>query len=176
MLRFRHRRRYREIAMKTKYLETRHKRTWFGAKANVTIGPGFLHRAGLGGFAIPHPPLANLLLRKGMSGDLQRRLSFTHEFAHFQTAPLVLAYMAALFSLIAIQGGIDLKGILILLTSTQALWEILSEGLVILEAPAAYRAWYDGIPRWPRFLFWGIGSLVATAGWLVVFNVAIFCE
>ena len=46
----------------------------------------------------------------------------------------------------------------------RAIWEILSEGLLILEAPAAYRAYYDGIPLWPRILFWSAGVLTASAG------------
>jgi len=152
--------------------ETHHRKTWFGVTARVTIGPGFMHRAGIGRIAIPHPPAANWLLRQGMPGDLQRRLSFIHEFAHFQTAPVVLACMTALFTLAFLRNRHGFAEILILLASIQALWEILSEGLMILEAPAAYRAWYGGIPLWPRILFWTIGSLVAAAGWLVVFTVA----
>jgi hypothetical protein len=152
--------------------DTQTMRTWFGMTARVTIGPSFMHRAGIGRVAIPHPAVANWLLRQGMPGGLQRRLGFTHEFAHFQTAPLVLAYMAALFSLAAIQGGIGLREIFILLTSTQALWEILSEGLMILEAPATYRAYYDGIPLWPRVLFWGVGVFVASAGGLLFIKIA----
>lgn len=153
--------------MSDNHPKTCHRTTWFGVTARVTIGPGFMHRAGIGRVAIPHPPVANWLLRQGMPADLQRRLSFIHEFAHFQTAPVAFAYMAALFAQAFLKGGIGVKEILILLGSTQALWEILSEGLMILEAPAAYHAWYAGIPSWPRILFWCLGLLGAIAGWLV---------
>jgi len=147
--------------------ETRWHRTWYGLTAYVTLGPGFLHRAGFGRLKIPHPPIANWILRQGLHIDAKRRLSFVHEFAHFQTAPVVLVYVAALLRNEFVQGGIGLSEILILLLSTQALWEILSEGLAILAAPAMYHAWYEGVALWPRFLFWCLGLLGAAAGWLV---------
>ena len=139
-------------------------RTWYGLTAYVTLGPGFLHRAGFGRVKIPHPPIANWILRQGLPADVKRRLSFVHEFAHFQTAPVVLVCMAALLTPAFVQGGIGLGETLVLLSSTQAIWEILSEGLLIMEAPAAYRVYYDGIPLWPRVLFWSAGVLVASAG------------
>jgi hypothetical protein len=146
--------------------ETYHRKTWFGATARVTIGPGFLHRAGIGRVAIPHPPVANWLLRQGMPADVQRKLSFVHEFAHFQTAPVVLLSMIAIVTLAFRKNRLDVAEILILLAGIQALWEILSEGLVILEGPAAYHAWYDGIPLWPRVVFWNVSAFVVFAGGL----------
>jgi len=152
--------------MRDYHPETYHRKTWFGATARVTIGPGFLHRAGFGRVAIPHPPVANWLLRQGMPGDLQRKVSFAHEFAHFQTAPVVIVSMAALVTLAFPRDSYGIAEILILLAGTQALWEILSEGLVILAAPAIYHAWYEGVSLWPRIIFWSVSVIVVAAAGL----------
>jgi len=146
--------------------ETHHRRTWFGATARVTIGPGFVHRAGIGRVAIPHPPVANWLLRQGMPADLQRKLSFVHEFAHFQTAPVVLLSLIALFMLAFLKNRLGVAEILIILAGTQALWEILSEGLVILSAPAMYHACYEGVSLWPRIIFWNVSVFMVFAAGL----------
>lgn len=153
--------------MKADPPQTRIARTWFGLMARMTIGPGFMHWAAVDGTRIPHPPLANWLLRKRLPQEADRRLSFAHEFAHFQTAPILAVYMMALFTCAYLKNRNDTGEILILLASCQALWELLSEGLVVMEASAQYRASYDGIPHLPRVLFWVIGMLVASAGWLV---------
>ena len=157
----------RQSGMSDDHPETHYRRTWFGVTARVTIGPGFIHRAGIGRIAIPHPPAANWLLRQGMSGDLQRKLSFIHEFAHFQTAPVVLVCMIVLFSLSFLRNRHGFAEILIILAGIQALWEILSEGLMILESPEAYHTWYEGISLWPRIIFWNFRVLVASAAGLL---------
>ena len=146
--------------------ETQHRKIWFGVTVRVTIGPGFIHRAGIGRVAIPHPPVANWLLRHGMPADLQRNLSFAHEFAHFQTAPVILVAMIALVTLAFPRDGHGIAEILILLAGVQALWEILSEGIVILMTPAMYHAWYEGIPLWPRVIFWNVSAFVVSAAGL----------
>lgn len=147
---------------------TRSKRVWFGVTASVTIGPGFLHRAGVGGFVIPHPPAANWLLRLGLPDNLSRNISFAHEFAHFRTAPALFVYMLVLIVLLYTTGHTGMGEVLFLLISGQAAWEIMCEGLVILEGAAAYRKAYNGVTRIPRLLFWTTGGLLAAAGWVVV--------
>jgi hypothetical protein len=147
--------------------DTQTMRTWFGVTVRVTIGPGFVHWAGIGRAAIPHPPVANWLLRKGLPDPMRRRLVFQHEFAHFQTAPVVLTFMIVLFTTALLKNRVGLGEILILLSSSQALWEVLSEGLVILKVHPAYRDFYDGIPSGPRRLFWVVGTTIAAAGLLL---------
>ena len=151
-------------------LETRFKRTWFGLNARVTIGPVFVHRAGFRGVVIPHPAVANLLLRMGLSAQLERNLSFAHEFAHFQTAPVLFVYMAVVFVVAYIKTLTGMGEIIFLLVSIQAAWELMSEGFVVLENPVAYRRSYNGITRLPRILFWAVGGMLAVAGWLVVLH------
>lgn len=154
--------------MKTTCSETRTKRIWFGANASVTIGPGFLHRAGFGSFAIPHPPLANWLLRIGLSDHPRVKMIFAHEFAHFQTAPMLFAYMLLIIVLAYIKDRAGIWEILFLLVSGQAAWEILSEGLVVFEDSAVYSASYEGVTRFPRIFFWTIAGMLTIAGWGVL--------
>ena len=154
--------------MRTGVPETRCKRTWYGLTAQVTTGPGFLHRAGFDGLVISHPPMVNWLLRLGLSGHLSRNLIFAHEFAHFQTAPVLLAYMLGIFFLAYTKGGTGMGEIIFLLVSVQTVWEMLSEGLVVLEDSAAYRKSYNGITKLPRVLFWAGGGMLTAAGWAVV--------
>jgi len=153
--------------MKTTCSETRIKRTWFGANARVTIGPGFLHRAGLGGFTIPHPPLANWVLRIGLPGHQRVNMSFAHEFAHFQTAPVLFVYMLVVFVLAYVKGRAGTGEILLLLVSGQGAWELLSEGLLVFENSEAYSAAYEGVTRFPRIFFWTTAGMFTAAGWVV---------
>jgi hypothetical protein len=150
--------------------ETREMQTWFGIRAKITIGPGFIHKTGVAGLLIPHPPMANRLLRIGLPDRLHRKRSFAHEFAHFQTAPLLAAYFLALlafaFAFVEIRPGIAI--IFLLLVSTQAVWEIMSEGYTILRNVEAYRRWYEGVTKVPRILFWVLGGLLAASGWGIV--------
>lgn len=154
--------------MRTGVLETRRKRTWYGLTAQVTLGTRFLHWAGFDGLVIPHPPMANWLLRLGLSGRLSRNLIFAHEFAHFRTAPVLFVYMFVIIFLAYMKGRIGVWEMIILLVSVQAVWEILSEGLVLLEDSTTYRKSYKGIARLPRLLFWAGGGIFTAAGWLVL--------
>ena len=146
---------------------TRYKRLWFGPKARVTIGPGFLHRSGFGTLLIPHPPIANYLLRWGMPRHPTRELCFAHEFAHFQTAPLLLIYLLTLVILAFAGGRTGIGDFFFLLASGQAAWEIASEGLVMLQDPARYRMSCETLTRFPRVLFWALGSFFTAAGWVI---------
>lgn len=148
--------------------ETRWQRTWYGLAAYVTLGPGFLHRAGFGRVKIPHPPIANWLLRQGLPTDVKRRLSFVHEFAHLQTAPVALLYLLALLGLFYQQSRTGPVMILGGLVSTQAVWELLSESLVLIGSREEYMKSYASISKLPRALFWGACAVLAAAGWLAV--------
>lgn len=157
--------------MKAKGSETRYKRAWYGAKAKITIGPGLLHKSGFGGLFIPHPAVTNWLLRQQLPEHPNRTLSFAHEFAHIQTAPMVFTYMIVMFILIYfLKYRTGVEEFLFLLVSIQAAWEIMSEGFVVFEDFAAYQASYKGITRLPRVIFWGSAGILAAAGWLVVFH------
>jgi hypothetical protein len=148
--------------------ETRDKRLWYGLKARVTIGPGFSHKSGIGRLEIPHPPLANWLLRRGLPDHSRRDLTFAHEFAHLQMAPIVLIYVIAMAVIAHARGRTSIGAVLLILSGIHAAWEIASEGLLMLSDPATYRSSYKGIARSTRTLFWSAGLLFAVAGWLVL--------
>lgn len=154
--------------MTTHGSETRYKRVWFGANAKVTIGPGFLHKAGFGDVVIPHPPVANALLRLGLPDHLSRDLCFAHEFAHFETGPVLFAYLFAIIFLTYAKGQTSMGEILFVLMSTQATWEIVSEIFVLLQDSILYRKSYNGVIRLPRIIFWASGGILTAAGWVVV--------
>lgn len=154
--------------MKTNAFETRYRLVWFRANASVTMGPGLLHKSGFGGLLIPHPGVANWLLRQGLPDHASRNLGFAHEFAHIQTAPMLFVYLTAVFVLAYIKGRTGVGEVLFLLASIQAAWEIMSEALAVLEDFAAYRASYRGITKMPRTCFWVAMGMLTFAGWVVV--------
>ncbi len=146
-------------------------RTWFGVNATITIGPGFIHKVGLGSFLIPHPPVINWLLRHGLSEDMQYTLSCTHELGHFQSAPLALPYTVVMLALAFVTGHASLLEIILVLTSTHAAWEVMSEILTISSDVQLYREYYEGITRIPRIVFWISMGTLTMIGWSIVLSV-----
>lgn len=156
--------------MKPQVSETRCKRVWYGVNAKVTVGPGFIHKTGLGGLVIPHPPAANWLLRLSLPEEQGCNLSFAHEFAHFQTAPMLFVYGVVLVVLANVMDRPGLAETFFLFVNMQAAWELMSEGMVVLEDTAAYRSSYKGVTKLPRFLFWALGAMLTAAGWVIVLH------
>jgi len=150
--------------MKIKEAKNIQLRTWYGLNADITIGPGFIHRTGWRNFHIPHPPMVNWLLRRGLNEEDYYTLSMSHEFAHFQSAPLALPYTVGLVALAAAKGH-SLMPLLIIIISTHAFWELLSEVLTILRDRQFYRRCYVGISSVPRRVFWITTSVLALLGW-----------
>lgn len=153
--------------MKTEKPKTKQMRTWYGINASVTIGPGFLHRAGWGGFLIPHPPVMNWLLHRYLKGNERHTLSFAHEFGHLQSAPLALLYTAVNLAVPIVTGRASLPVIILILISTHAAWEILSEIITILSGANFYRKCYERITIIPRLIFWIITASLTIAGWVI---------
>jgi hypothetical protein len=144
------------------------KRTWYGLQASIKVGPGLIHRSGFFGVMIPHPGLANWILRKGMIERLRMSLSLCHEFAHFQTLPLILLYAGVLLTAVTITGVPSLSGLLVLLASLQAVWEAMSEFWTIAQDTEYYRRSYAGVSAWPRVIFWALCGFMAPLGWMLV--------
>ena len=157
--------------MTTKKAKTTKMRTWFGVNATITIGPGFIHKAGLGGFLIPHPPVINWLLRQGLREDMQYTLSCTHEFGHFQSAPLALPYTVLMLALTFVTGHASLLEIIFVLISTHAAWEVMSEILTITSDAQLYSEYYQGITIIPRIVFWISMGTLTIIGWSIVLPV-----
>jgi hypothetical protein len=143
-------------------------RTWYGMGGTVIIGPGFLHRTGLGWFLIPHPPLVNWLLRQGLLKNSRNALRVTHEFGHLQTAPLALLYTAANYTAIITANRTDLSNLILVFISTHAAWEIMSEILTIMSDAQFYHKCYEKVSIIPRAIFWFSAIVLTLLGWIIL--------
>lgn len=146
---------------------TKRQRVWYGLTATVVIGPGFRHEAGFGRFLIPHPPVANWLLRKGLRQPEARQLAFLHEIGHFQTAPITLLWLAANAVAASASGNLTWVIGAFLLVSNHAAWEMLAEMVVAMRNRPYYRQSYQGNSKVPRLVFWITATTVSLAGSLV---------
>ncbi len=154
--------------MRTKKTETIQNRTWYGMNATVIIGPGFIHRAGWGRLLIPHPPLINWLLRRGLTENARYALSLTHEFGHLASVPLAAFYTAANLAAIFAVGQANLIKIVFILISTHAAWEIMSEIITIISDGQFYHKCYQRITIIPRIVFWIFTITLTLVGWIIV--------
>lgn len=140
-------------------------RTWYGLKAEIDIESTSWHLVRIGRLALPHPPLVNLVLRKGQGRADYLRLSLLHEFGHLQTFPIALAHTILLLAVARRRGGLRniLAGAGAWLLAHEAAWEMVSELYVVAQAGDDYRRIYRENPnRGGRLLFWG-GMTLLTA-------------
>jgi hypothetical protein len=144
------------------------RQTWYGLQASIKVGPGLIHRSGFFGVMIPHPGLANWILRKGVIEHFRVSLSLYHEFAHFQALPLMVLYSAVLLIRLSVGHGPSLSGALFLLIGVQAAWEITSEFFIIAQDIEYYRQCYAGVSAGPRTVFWALCGLVVLLSWVLV--------
>lgn len=134
----------------------------------MTMGPGFLHRAGFGRLLIPHPPVVNWLLRQGLTESARTRLAFIHEFKHLQSAPAALCYTAANFAALLAAGKTSVMTVVLLLISTHAAYEIMAESITIRHDRQWYRQCYKNVSKIPRTIFWFAMILLTLMGWIIV--------
>ena len=146
----------RPIGLKTHHdgSDTESQRLWYGPTAVAILGSGFHHKAGFGHLLIPHPPVANWLLRWGVRQAEGRRLSLRHEIGHLQAAPVVLLYLGANLAAAHAAGNLNWRVGLPLATSAHAAWEILAETYVIADDRQFYHRCYQDTSKLPRLLFW----------------------
>ncbi len=145
------------------------KKMWYGINASVIIGPGFLHRAGHGIFLLPHPPIVDCILRYGLRENDRNKLSVIHEFAHLKTTPFAIVYTFLVFFVAYTNNNyVGWRMVLFLILSIHTAWEMLSEGVTILDDSHRYMASYEGIPILPRACFWTITSFIVIEGWYFV--------
>lgn len=144
------------------------RRTWFGGRAVVELGPGFLHRAGYGRLLVPHPPLINWLLRRGLERHATQSLELDHEFGHLQSLPLVVGYGAALFVAVSQVRALAPSEIVLCVLSAFAGWEVYAELYAMWRSGARYAAHYHNVSRVPRTIFWTLSLGLVLAGWLLL--------
>lgn len=134
----------------------------------VTIGPGFIHRAGFGIIAVPHPPVVKWILRQKLTVDANEMLSFAHEFGHLQTFPTAVCYTSAMFILETMKIHPNVIDIFLILIIIQALWEMTAELLTIAGNIHYYRKSYEKSSVISRLSFWVVSGILTITGWLVI--------
>jgi hypothetical protein len=136
-------------------------RAWYGLAGEIDVEGPRWHVVRVAGAPLGHPPLVNLLLRRGLAADERARLSGLHELGHLQTLPLALAHGLALFWMGVRRHwarGRWVARLTATLVAHQAAWEFASEAYVVAREGGAYRERYRTRPNRCVPLFW-----VATA-------------
>lgn len=140
-----------------------HVRSWYGLAGEIDVENRLLHLVKVGSVPLHHPPLVNLLIRRGLPLDDRLRLSYLHEFGHFQTLPLAAVHLFWMA-----RRGLSKKRSIwkwllwlgLLGVAHEAMWEILSEGYVVFHERSAYWSTYKKFNNPFLPLFWGaIGAL-----------------
>ncbi len=115
------------------------------------------HLVKVGPLPLPHPPLVNRLIRRGLPREDRLRLSYLHELGHLQTLPLALAHAVWLWHgrsrrprpwvgrLIPLAAA---------LVAHEAAWELASETYVVTKSAQGYRRLYRNYPNPLFFAFW----------------------
>lgn len=141
------------------FADQHHVRTWYGLSAEIIVDYDFWHRVRVGRISLPHPPLVNLVLRRGQPRRERVYLSFLHEFGHLQTLPVALAH-ALLLIITGRWRGRGIWGtfvaILVAIIAHQALWELASESYVMVASGREYGRIYHDYPNpLGKITFWG---------------------
>ncbi len=68
-------------------------RSWYGLTGEIEVENELWHLVKVGNVALNHPPMINLVLRRRLPREDRLRLSYLHEFGHFQTLPIALMHV-----------------------------------------------------------------------------------
>ena len=146
-------------------------RSWYGLPGEVVIEHEHWHLVKVASLPLPHPPLVNLFIRRGLPTEERRRLSYWHEFGHLQTLPIALLHAFWLLSFrpsrrLSWQGRLLRMGAIFL--AHEAVWELASEGYVVFKTGRDYRRVYRTHPnRWVVPFWAGMTGLALAASWIV---------
>ena len=105
-------------------------RSWYGLTGEIEVENELWHLVKIGDVALHHPPLVNLILRRRLPREDRLRLSYLHEFGHFQTLPIALMHV-----LLILWAGRRQRRLLFgwprwlmtLVIAHEAVWELASE-------------------------------------------------
>lgn len=143
-------------------------KAWYGLRGEIAVEDELWHLVRVDGVSLPHPPLVNLMIRRGLAAEDRLHFSYLHEFGHLQTLPLTAIHVLLLVWLS--RRGTRPAGIKLLagLLAHEAVWELASEGYVVLHTGRPYGRVYRSRPNRWQGLFWLGMSLLAVIGtWLV---------
>ena len=149
-------------------------RSWYGLTGEIEVENELWHLVKVGNVALNHPPVVNLILRRGLPRSDRLRLSFLHEFGHFQTLPFSLLHLLLLLrSALGRRRPIDgwLAWLTALVLANEAVWEIAAEAYVVAYDGKAYLATYQNTPNRLLPAFWaGMGVLGIGLSWQLLRN------
>ena len=149
-------------------------RSWYGLTGEIEVENELWHLVKIGNITLNHPPLINLILRRGLPRSDRLRLSYLHEFGHFQTLPFALLQL-----LLLLRSGFGkrrsiggwLSWLAALLLANQAVWEMAAEAYVAVYDGKAYFATYRKTPNPLLPSFWaGMGVLGIGLSWQLLRN------
>ncbi len=149
-------------------LRPRKVRTWYGLTGEIVVEGELWHLVRVGRLALPHPPVVNFFIRRGLPREARLQFSYWHELGHLQTLPLAVAYGLWLWARRPRVGrwGIPFQlGFALLLH--EGMWEMASEGYVMLRGGAGYREMYRRHPNGFLAAFWGGLAALLLGGSLV---------
>lgn len=135
-------------------------RSWYGLEAEIDVEKDVWHHVKVGKLPLNHPPFVNLVLRHGLPDKDRQRLSWLHEFGHFQTMPLSIIHTVILYRVSPKPRSFLRKAIwwIAIAVAHQAFWEIVSETYVVANERQAYLRIYRRKSNLLMPLFWGVMS------------------
>ncbi len=137
-------------------------RSWYGLTGEIEVENELWHLVRVGGVALKHPPIINLLLRRGLPREDRLYLSFLHEFGHLQTLLVALIHGTLMLFARRRHGRGSLRSLTWkwqALIAHQAVWELAAESYTAYYARPRYRQIYRRYPNpLGRSIFW-IGML-----------------
>ena len=138
-------------------------RTWYGLPVEILIEGDYWHKVRVGAISLPHPPLVNLLIRRGLPREARERLGYWHELGHVQVLPLALAHAVWLRRRGRRTQHRSWAGRLAHLASAliahEVAWELAAESYVAAKTWPEYGQLYRKHPK-PLLVSLGIGMAV----------------
>ena len=134
-------------------------RSWYGLTGELEVENQLWHLVKIHNLALNHPPLVNLVLRRGLSEPDRLFLSYLHEYGHLQTLPFAIIHLLLLIKFRKRQTRSFMEWLnwfITLVIAHEAVWEMFSEGYVLAQDPTAYRLVYHKSPNFLLPLFWVI--------------------
>ncbi len=125
-------------------------RAWYGLPAEIAVENELWHLVRVAGVPLNHPPVVNLVLRRGLPRAERLYLSFLHEFGHLQTLPIAVIHSILLLTLGRWwKGGLvtTIRQLATAWVAHEAVWELSSEAYVMVKAGQDYRRIYRDYPN-----------------------------
>ncbi|OGB94618.1 MAG: hypothetical protein A2Z31_07505 [candidate division NC10 bacterium RBG_16_65_8] len=137
--------------------QPRQVRAWYGLPGEIVVESGHWHLVKVGPLPLPHPPVINRLIRRGLPREEKLRLSYWHELGHLQTLPLALAHAVWLWHGRSRRPRPWMGRLIRLaaaLVAHEAAWELASETYVVTKSGPRYRRLHRKYPNPLRPAFW----------------------